>query len=205
MTVIIHWRGSGEHGILRSASQFFLLIGGLALGFCALVYFNAELYQSYGNRRFDNLPSLERVTTSTLRPKLRVFAQEGSPLSRMAIPRLAVSVVVSEGIKPYTLARAAGHIPGTAFPDESGNVGIAGHRDTFFRKLGEIRRDDRIILTTPVGSYQYSVEWTRVVTPSHVEVLQPSNAATLTLVTCYPFTYVGPAPKRFIVRARRVD
>jgi sortase A len=205
MMVVIHWRGSREHRILRWVSQSFLLIGCLALGFCALVYFNAELYQRYENWRFDNLPPVERVTTSRLRPKLSAFAQEGSPLSRMAIPRLAVSVVVSEGIKPYTLARAAGHIPGTSFPDEPGNVGIAGHRDTFFRKLGKIRRDDRIILTTPVGSYQYSVEWTRVVTPSYVELLQPSDTAVLTLVTCYPFTYVGPAPKRFIVRARRVE
>lgn len=205
MTIIIHWRGPREHRILRWASQSFLLIGCLALGFCAFAYFNAEFYQRYENWRFDNLPPLTRVTTPTPRTKLSVFAREGSPLSRMAIPRLAVSVVVSEGTNPHTLARAAGHIPGTAFPDEPGNVGIAGHRDTFFRKLGEIRRDDRIILTTPVGSFQYSVEWTQVVTPSHVEVLQPSNTATLTLVTCYPFTYVGPAPKRFIVRARRLD
>ena len=159
----------------------------------------------YAGWRFDRLPSLGRVTTPTPQPELRVFAQEGAPLSRMAIPRLAVSVVVSEGIKPHTLVRAAGHIPGTAFPDELGNVGIAGHRDTFFRRLSEIRRDDVITLTTLVGSYQYSVEWTRVVTPSDVEVLEPSNTAVLTLITCYPFAYVGPAPKRFIVRARRMD
>ena len=104
-----------------------------------------------------------------------------------------------------TKLHAAGHIPGTAFPDEPGNVGIAGHRDTFFRKLSQIHRDDLITLTTPVGSYRYSVEWTRVVAPADVAVLGPSQSAVLTLVTCYPFTYVGPAPQRFIVRARRLE
>ena len=113
--------------------------------------------------------------------------------------------MVSEGIRPHTLVRAAGHIPGTAFPDEPGNVGIAGHRDTFFRKLSGIRKEDLITLTTPVGSYRYSVEWTRVVAPEDVAVLNPSRAATLTLVTCYPFSYLGPAPQRFIVRARRIE
>jgi len=179
--------------------------GCLALGFCALTYFDAELYQIYSGWRLDDQPSLGDVRLPTPRADLRVYAREGSPLSRMVIPRLGVSIVVSEGVSPHTLARAAGHIPGTAFPDELGNVGIAGHRDTFFRKLSEIQTDDVITLTTPVGSYQYAVEWSSVVAPSQVEVLEPSSTALLTLVTCYPFTYVGPAPSRFIVRARRVD
>jgi len=113
-------------------------------------------------------------------------------------------VIVSEGVQSRTLARAAGHITGTAFPDEPGNVGIAAHRDTYFRKLGQIRPDDLISLATPVGTYQYSVEWTRIVSPSSVDVLEPSTNPVLTLVTCYPFTYIASAPERFIVRARRV-
>ncbi len=205
MTVTIHWRSSQEHRILTWASQVLFVAGCLALGFCALAYLDARLYQSYANWHFDRLPALARPSTLTPVPELRVLAAEGSPLSRMAIPRLDFSVMVSEGIQPHTLARAAGHIPGTAFPDEPGNVGIAGHRDTFFRKLSEIRRDDLITLTTPVGSYRYSVEWTRVVAPDDVAVLNPSRSAVLTLVTCYPFTYVGAAPKRFIVRARRME
>jgi LPXTG-site transpeptidase (sortase) family protein len=123
-------------------------------------------------------------------------------LSQVGLTQGLNGKIVSEGIKPLTLSRAAGHIPGTAFPDELGNVGIAGHRDTFFRKLGEVKTGDVITLTTPSKSYQYSVEWTRVVSPSHVEVLEPSNTAVLTLVTCYPFNYLGPAPRRFVVRAR---
>ena len=155
-------------------------------------YLDARIYQAYANWRFDRLPALARPATFTRPPALRVLAAEGSPLSRMAIPRLDFSVMVSEGIQPHTLARAAGHIPGTAFPDELGNVGIAGHRDTFFRKLSEIRRDDLITLTTPVASYRYSVEWTRVVAPDDVAVLNPSRSAVLTLVTCYPFHLRGP-------------
>lgn len=205
MTVTIHWRSSHERGLLRWTSQVLLWAGCLALGFCALVYVDAEFYQMYFGWRFDYLPSLRGVTKPTPpQPELRVFAREGSPLSRLEIPRLAISMMVAEGIKPHTLARAAGHIPGTAFPDELGNVGIAGHRDTFFRKLSEVRRDDVITLTTPLDSYRYAVEWTRVVTPSDIEVLQPTSSSVLTLVTCYPFTYLGPAPQRFIVRARRL-
>jgi sortase A len=205
MTVTIQWRSRQEHRILGWMSQVLFVAGCLALGFCALAYLDAALYQANANWKFDRLPSLGSAATLTPPPALRVLAAEGSPLSRIAIPRLALSVMVSEGIRPYTLARAAGHIPGTAFPDERGNVGIAGHRDTFFRKLSEIRTDDLITLTTPAGSYRYSVEWTRVVGPEDVAVLEPSRAAVLTLVTCYPFTYVGPAPQRFIVRARRMD
>ena len=206
MTVTIHWRGWQKHRILGWTSQVLFVAGCLALGFCALVYLDAEFYQAYTNWRFDRfLPSLGSAATLTPPPALRVLAAEGSPLSRMAIPRLELSLMVSEGIRPHTLARAAGHIPGTAFPDEPGNVGIAGHRDTFFRKLSQIHRDDLITLTTPVGSYRYSVEWTRVVAPDDVAVLDPSQSAVLTLVTCYPFTYVGPAPQRFIVRARRME
>ena len=206
MTVTIQWRhNSEEHRALSWAYQLFLFAGCLALGFCVLAYLDATFYQVYSSWRFDKPPSLNPIMRSTPPPALRILAREGSPLIRMRVPRLALSVMVSEGIQAQTLALAAGHIPGTAFPDEPGNVGIAGHRDTFFRKLNEIRKDDVIDLATPGGSYQYSVEWTRVVMPTQVDVLESSNAPVLTLVTCYPFTYVGSAPKRFIVRARRLE
>lgn len=206
MTVTIHWRHSREeHRALRWASRLFLFAGCLALGFCVFTYLDAAFYQVYSSWRFDHPPSLNPIMRSTPPPALRILAREGSPLIRMTVPRLALSVMISEGVQSQTLARAAGHIPGTAFPDEPGNVGIAGHRDTFFRKLSEIRKDDVISLATPGGSYRYSVEWTRVVLPSQVDVLESSNRPALTLVTCYPFTYVGSAPERFIVRARRLD
>jgi sortase A len=103
-----------------------------------------------------------------------------------------------------TLRRAAGHIPGTGLPGQPGNIGISGHRDTFFRPLRNIRQDDVITLTTVAGIYSYRVVSIWIVTPSDASVLDPSADEVLTLITCYPFYFVGPAPERFIVRAVRV-
>jgi sortase A len=125
-------------------------------------------------------------------------------MGRIEIPRLSLSVVVAEGVDTHTLGRAAGHIPGTGLPGQPGNIGISGHRDTFFRPLRNIRQDDIITLTTVVGNYQYRVVSIWIVSPSDVAVLDPSADEILTLVTCYPFYFVGPAPERFVVRAVRV-
>ena len=108
-----------------------------------------------------------------------------------------------EGDDDVALGLGAGHIPGTALPSAAGNIGIAAHRDSFFRSLGGIEPDDRIRLRTLQGDWEYTVESTRIVKPSEVGVLANSRQPELTLVTCYPFHYVGTAPLRFIVRARR--
>jgi sortase A len=127
-----------------------------------------------------------------------------SVIGRLEIPRLKLSVMVREGADEHTLRMAVGHIPGTALPGRIGNVALAGHRDTFFRPLRNIRKDDTIELQTTGGAYRYLVESTKIVTPRDVSVLQASGGQSLTLVTCYPFYYVGSAPKRFIIRAQRV-
>ena len=192
-----------EHRFLHVVEAILWVAGGLAAGFCALAYFHATVYQSYESRELDR--------------SLKLAAPPGPPaipdglrtkslmVSRLEIPRIAVSVMVADGVAPLTLRLGAGHIPGTAYPSEVGNVGIAAHRDTFFRALRGIRRSDRITLTTLEGSYHYVVEWTRIVDPTDREVLGASVEPLLTLVTCYPFYYLGPAPQRFIVRARRVS
>jgi len=125
-------------------------------------------------------------------------------IGRMEVSRLDVSVVVVEGTSSKSLRRAVGHIAGTALPGQPGNVGIAGHRDTFFRPLRNIQRDDVITLTTSNGEYRYRVVSTKVVSPDNVAVLDSDQNEVLTLVTCYPFYFVGPAPDRFIVRAARM-
>lgn len=131
--------------------------------------------------------------------------EPGELVGRLAIPRLDVTAIVLEGVDKKTLRRGAGHIPATALPDqEEGNVGIAAHRDSFFRGLKDIREDDTIELTTLDGTFRYKVEWTKIVQPTDVSVLEPTEEPALTLVTCYPFYYVGSAPKRFIVRAHRI-
>src|SRR5208282_3170876 len=122
-------------------------------------------------------------------------------IGRLDIPRLKLSVMVREGADEGTLRRAVGHIPGTAMPGKLGNVGLAGHRDTFFRALRSIREDDAIEFQTTHGTFHYIVKSTKVVSPRDVSVLAASGGENLTLVTCYPFYYVGSAPKRFIVRA----
>lgn len=129
----------------------------------------------------------------------------GAVVGRLTIPRLHVSVVVLEGSDQNILAVAAGHIEGTSLPGRSGNAAIAAHRDTFFGSLRGIRRHDVITVTTMNGSFSYEVNRTEVVAPSHIEVLHPTTAPELTLVTCYPFRHNGPSPQRFIVHARRVS
>lgn len=121
------------------------------------------------------------------------------------IPRLKISVVVVEGDGEAELRHAAGHIPGTAMPGEIGNVAISAHRDTFFRPLRNVRRGDVVTVTTREGEYQYRVTSTQVVDPDNVSVLRARGGQELTLVTCYPFYYIGAAPNRFIVHAVRID
>ena len=124
-----------------------------------------------------------------------------SLLWRIEVPRINLSAVAREGVDTRTLRGAVGHIPGTALPGERGNAGFAAHRDTFFRPLRDVRKGDEVIVTTSRGVYRYSVTGTRVVDPDDVTVLDPTRDTALTLVTCYPFDYVGSAPQRFIVRA----
>lgn len=176
-----------------------LLIVGLALvGYYAYVSVETHLYQALENRELDAILTSAPSVPST-RPRPAPAA--GSTLGRIEIPRLGVSAVIRAGSDARTLRLAVGHIPGTALPGEGGNIGLAGHRDTFFRRLRHIRADDEIRIVTPEGTFAFRVEDTKVVAPKDTWVLEPTRASTLTLVTCYPFTYVGSAPNRFIVRA----
>ena len=167
------------------------------LGYCAFVLADAWNFQRQAGRAFD------RQLQPAPPPGPGADAMNGL-LGRMEIPRLGMTMVVAEGTDETTLRRAGGHIRGTALPGQPGNVGIAGHRDTLFRPLRNIRQDDVILLTTLQGEYRYRVVTTEIVSPSDVSVLSSGNQEVLTLVTCYPFYFVGPAPDRFIVRAKRV-
>ena len=156
------------------------------------------MFQRVTGRAFDQLQ------VQTFSPAGPGAAEVGGLVGRLEIPRLGLVLVVAEGTSPVTLRRAAGHIKGTATPGHPGNVGIAGHRDTLFRPLRDIRQDDLITLTTLQGGYSYRVVSTKIVSPSDVAVLTSDEKQILTLVTCHPFYFVGPAPDRFIVRAERV-
>jgi len=124
--------------------------------------------------------------------------------ARIEIPRIDIGAMISSGDDLRTLRRGVGRIPGTATFDQVGNVGLAAHRDTYFRGLRRVAVGDTIRIETESGEHYYIVEWTRIVQPEAIEVLDPTPTRALTLVTCYPFNYVGAAPQRFIVRARGI-
>jgi sortase A len=171
-----------------------LFITGIAmLCYAAFTIVESHVIQRYETLKFDR--------TLRLPGNLRTEdAAPGNPIGRLTIPSLNISAIVLEGADASTLKVAPGHIPGTAFPGKGGNVAIAGHRDTFFRKLEKIRNGDTVELTTLKGIYEYKVDAIEVVDPLRTDVLESSGISTVTLVTCYPFQWIGPAPKRFIVR-----
>jgi sortase A len=190
---------------LRLLERLFLVIGLLGIGYFGWVSVEAKLYQAQENAELDTILASRSSSIEPTAPVAmtgrRLTVAEGDTLGRLEIPRLDVSVVVRAGSDARTLRLAVGHIPGTAFPGEPGNIGLAGHRDTFFRRLRDIAADDTIRLVTPEGRFTYRVQRTDVVRPSDVWVLDATETPTLTLITCYPFTYVGTAPERFVVHA----
>jgi sortase A len=127
------------------------------------------------------------------------------PLALLRIPSIDLEVPVHDGEDELTLNRAVGRIDGTALPGEPGNLGIAGHRDGFFRGLKDVKPEDLIELETLSATYRYRVDELLIVDPTDTEVLDPTAEPAITLVTCYPFYYVGSAPRRFIVRATLAD
>ena len=143
-------------------------------------------------------------SAARVRKYREVLSRPVRALGRLVIPDAEVSVMVLDGTDETTLDRAVGHIEGTARPGESGNVGIAGHRDGFFRGLRHLERGDPMSLETLSGVGRYEVVEVQIVAPERVEVLAPSDEPALTLVTCYPFYFLGEAPKRYVVRAERV-
>ena len=183
-------------------SRFALFAAAIVmLGYCAFILANTWFYQ-----RQESI-ALDRSHLRTVSLPGALATAPGGLVGRVEVPRLGLSVIVDEGTDETTLRRAAGHIEGTALPGGPGNVGIAGHRDTLFRPLQNIRKDDVIVLTTLQGSYRYRVVSleNRAVPPSEVAVLNPDGTEVLTLVTCHPFSFIGSAPNRFIVRAKRTS
>ena len=147
-------------------------------------------------------PSLDRVALRL--PAASPALPAGSLIGRLEISKLGLSVMVLEGDDDEILAEAAGHVPSTALPGGLGNVAVAGHRDTFFRALRNIHHDDVITFATAGGTYEYRVESLDTVKPQDVQVLDASAHPTLTLITCYPFDYIGAAPLRFVVKASEI-
>lgn len=127
-------------------------------------------------------------------------------LGRLEIPSIQLTVMVREGVDTASLRKAAGHLPSSPLPGELGNVVVLGHRDTFFRPLRRIAQGDGIRVKTRSGSFQYVVDSIQVVPPEQsLDFTEDRSAESMTLITCFPFDYVGPAPRRFVVRARMLS
>ena len=204
------WRESRPLG--GFVERILLCFGGAALTTSCLCGTVAAVYQWYQGLRLDSAleraRSLETISPLDASPvgpvqrETRVARTDiGLPFGRIEFPRLRASAIVVEGSDARSLLIAVGHLPGTALPGENGNIVVAGHRDTFFRPLRHIRSGDEIRLVTPQGQFVYRVAWMTVVPPERTDLLAPTSEPALTLVTCYPFNWVGAAPLRFIVRA----
>jgi sortase A len=194
--------------ILTLSYYSLFIVGCCALGYYVTVAAAATYYQAHSRE------ALRNVADHPVKPKDGAWSSLPSPLrvdsgptllGRLDVPRIGLSAVVADGTSSRVLRLAVGHVPGTAMPWSVGNVALAAHRDTFFRRLGELHRGDAINVTVSGSQYHYKVVFTGIVSPDETWVLQPATGQTLTLITCYPFHFVGAAPNRFIVRARRVD
>ena len=188
-----------------------LFVLGLALiGFWLASVWAADRFQAAASRQLEAAmgergqggsggSAGERGTD--LAPLARREADSTGIVGKIEIPRLGISKVIGSGVDAKTLSQSVGHVPGTAYPGEPGSVGLAGHRDGVFRRLGEIRAEDLILVTTPDGDFAYLVDSTAVVPPERTDVLRARKDPSVILVTCYPFRWIGPAPNRFVVWA----
>jgi sortase A len=186
-----------ERGLVVVGATCLLWVGSTSVS--AIVY---QIKQGISLERLDR--SLDSIEAVRAPHDVETPLQPSAPIGRLEIPRIGLSVVVAEGDDEKTLKVAVGHLPDTPLPWQEGNTALAGHRDTFFRPLRRIQPGDEIRLATRRGTFGYRVIRQMVVEPDELWVLDSSPSAGLTLITCYPFDYVGPAPRRFIVHAERM-
>ena len=184
---------------MRTLERALLVVGLVALSWYAAAHLLATREQAALSRE------LEMARTAASEGRVHVVTparlETRALVGRIEVPRIKLSAVAREGVDVRTLRGSVGHVPGTSLPGDAGNAAFAAHRDTFFSPLRFIRTGDEIVITTPEGIHRYAVTGTRVVAPSDVSVLEALPGHRLTLITCYPFDYVGSAPKRFIVQA----
>jgi sortase A len=186
---------------IRFASYALRCVEGLLFtgGMAALVYCASAGLRVYAADRAaaafteNTGPSHARADATAHRPS--------DVMGRIQIPALGLSAPITAGVGRIELIEGVGHIPGTALAGGLGTMGLAGHRDTFFRALKRISPGMQIRVTGESGTYRYVVDTTKVIFPEQVEVLDAGSRPKLVLVTCYPFHYIGAAPQRFVVQA----
>lgn len=192
----MRWRSA-----FRIARYGLFLAGGCMLLVVAVAYVDRLVSLRAARVPLSAHPGQARASSESAIGDPKPWKASRNAVARLRIPRLNLEVPVLAGTDKVTLNRGVGWIAGTSFPGEAGNIGIAGHRDSFFRPLENVRVGDAIELLTEKGKDIYTVDGTRIVSPTEVSVLQPRKTNSITLVTCYPFHFVGPAPNRYIVEA----
>ena len=216
-----------ERRWLYWAEGALLITGILLISYVAWTYGFSQLDQSWANYSLNQelsgkeatfadylgrltgvtkeVPPPEPQASAPACPRPQVRLPVGATVGRIEIPRLNIAAIVREGADDKVLKRAVGRVTTTAMPGEDGNIGLAAHRDTLFRNLRDVRMGDLVRIITPSGTYEYKVDSLKIVKPDNVEVLNRTPKPAVTLVTCYPFNYIGSAPKRFIVRATQIN
>lgn len=198
---------------LRYAELLLWIVAAASIGYCSVAYAGAAIHQ-HRQKALLNASRMENGLSPTTAvasggaavPSLTSSAASDTlgygVLGTLEIPRLDISSIVEEGVDSSTLWEAVGHIPDTALPGHNGNSVLASHRDTYFRGLADVQVGDLIVFKSPTANFRYRVESTRIVDANATDALPDSTTPVLSLVTCYPFHYIGPAPQRFIVTAR---
>ena len=184
--------------IREAISLFFLLLGLVLIGYVASQY-----WDMYHSQRQLQTQWEKQVVAATTPGTPKVANEE--VLTRVSIPKINMDAIVLEGATSRQLTRGPAHITDTALPGETGNAVITGHRDTFFRHIYELQKGDAIFVRRNGESFKYEVTGKKVVKPADVSVLDPTPDAQLTLITCYPTYYIGPAPERLVVFSRLVE
>ena len=188
-------------------ARLLILVGVVALAWAGYAVFATRSAQ----REYRAALEVKRAATPAAmppaapsKPALPETMPLGEPIGTLTVPRLGLSAVVAEGDDKPVLDDAAGHLPDTALPWNDGNAAVAAHRDGLFRPLKGIKVGDIMRFDTLYGDFEYRVTETYIVEPDDIWVLNPTLEPTLTLISCYPFNFIGNAPKRFIVKAERL-
>jgi sortase A len=199
VTITASQRGEQPYLALLATYYIFLTAGIMALGYAGYAALDQHWYQEVETSKFETASPISE-------PRAIEAARiaDGDVIGEIEVPRIGLKAIVVQGDSARLLRRAVGHLPETALPGDPGNVALAGHRDGLFRPLRNVRAGDSITLRTADREFQYQVEWAAVVPPTAVRVVQPTSESALTLVTCFPFYFIGAAPERFVVRARRI-
>jgi sortase A len=194
---------TAARAVLR-ASWIAIVSGAALLAYVVYVTADTAVYQRIQMKSLASAKPDFALPEPGQSPPARTIAI-GDVIGEIGVPRLGMKAIVVEGDSPPILRRAVGHVPGTALPGESGNTALAGHRDTLFRPLRNIRLGDLVTFDFPGRQLRYEVQSAQVVSPEETGVLLSNGSKELTLITCFPFAFVGSAPSRYVIRARQVE